>query len=66
MPGMTGAQIASEAVAAGVKVPFILLTGFGDEMRAQGGTPPGVDLLLSKPLTSNSLRNALETVFPAS
>ena len=66
MPGMTGAQIASEAVAAGVKVPFILLTGFGDEMRAQGGTPPGVDLLLSKPLTSYSLRNALETVFPAS
>ena len=66
MPGMTGAQIASEAVAAGVKVPFILLTGFGDEMRAQGGTPPGVDLLLSKPLTSSSLRKALEAVFPAS
>jgi len=65
MPGMTGAQIASEALAAGVAVPFILLTGFGDEMRAKGGTPPGVDLLLSKPLTSSLLQKALQTVFPA-
>ena len=66
MPGMTGVQIAAEAMAAGIAVRFILLTGFGDEMRAKGGTPLGVDLLLSKPLTINVLRRALGEVFPPS
>ena len=66
MPGMTGVQIAAEAKASGITVPFILLTGFGDEMRAKGGTPPGVDLLLSKPLTINVLRKALGEVFQPS
>ena len=66
MPDMTGAQIAAEALSKKIAVPFILLTGFGDEMRAKGGTPPGVDLLLSKPLTTSALRKALKTVFPDS
>ncbi len=62
MPRMTGAQLAAEVRALGVRVPIILLTGFGDEMRVKGGTPPGVDLLLSKPLTARGLREALKTV----
>jgi signal transduction histidine kinase len=62
MPAMTGSQIASEMRRRNLRVPFILLTGFGDEMRAKGGNPEGVDLLLSKPVTASGLRRALREV----
>jgi CheY-like chemotaxis protein len=62
MPAMTGSQIAAEMRRKNLRVPFILLTGFGDEMRAKGGNPEGVDLLLSKPVTASSLRRALREV----
>jgi CheY-like chemotaxis protein len=64
MPDMTGSQLASEIRAKGNKIPFILLTGFGDEMLAQGSTPPGVDLVLSKPVTSASLYQAIKKILP--
>jgi signal transduction histidine kinase len=60
MPAMTGSQIAAEMRRRSLRVPFILLTGFGDEMRARGGNPEGVDLLLSKPVTASGLRKALQ------
>jgi CheY-like chemotaxis protein len=62
MPEMTGAELAAEARSRGCSLPVILLTGFGDEMRAQGGSPPGVDLIVSKPLTAKGLREALKAV----
>lgn len=62
MPAMTGSQIAAEIRRRNLRVPFILLTGFGDEMRANGGNPEGVDLLLSKPVTASGLRRALREV----
>jgi CheY-like chemotaxis protein len=62
MPSMTGSQIAAEMRRRNLQVPFILLTGFGDEMRAKGGNPEGVDLLLSKPVTASGLRKALQAV----
>ena len=62
MPAMTGSQIASEMRLRNFQVPFILLSGFGDEMRAKGGNPEGVDLLLSKPVTAIGLRKALQAV----
>ena len=62
MPDMTGAQLASEVRSKGDKTPFILLTGFGDEMLAQGGTPPGVNLILSKPVTGLALHQAMQSV----
>ncbi len=64
MPDMTGSQLASEIRAKGDHTPFILLTGFGDEMLAQGSTPPGVDLVLSKPVTSASLYQAIKKTLP--
>ncbi len=64
MPDMTGSQLASEIRAKGDQTPFILLTGFGDEMLAQGSTPPGVDLVLSKPVTSASLYQAIKKTLP--
>jgi CheY-like chemotaxis protein len=64
MPDMTGSQLASEIRMKDDKTPFILLTGFGDEMLAQGSTPPGVDLVLSKPVTGTSLYQAIKKVLP--
>jgi CheY-like chemotaxis protein len=60
MPEMTGSQVAMEMRRRNLRAPFILLTGFGDEMRAKGGKPEGVDLLLSKPVTASGLREALK------
>lgn len=62
MPDMTGTQLAAEIRAQGKSIPFILLTGFGDEMKAQGDMPPEVDLVLGKPLTTSTLRAALLSV----
>lgn len=62
MPKMTGSELAEAMREKGFRVPLILLTGFGDEMRVRGGTPPGVDLLLSKPVTAVDLRKALQGV----
>jgi hypothetical protein len=36
-----------------------LLTGFGDLMAGSGEQPPGVDLVVSKPFTLATLRNAM-------
>jgi signal transduction histidine kinase len=62
MPGMTGAQLAAEMRAQKISVPLILLTGFGEEMRNKGGAPPGVNLLVSKPLTADGLKKAIAAV----
>jgi CheY-like chemotaxis protein len=62
MPDMTGTQLAAEIRSRGKDIPFILLTGFGDEMKAQGDMPPEVDLVLGKPLTTSTLRAALLSV----
>ena len=40
-------------------VPVILLTGFGEEMRAKGEAPECIDALLSKPPTLGRLRNGI-------
>lgn len=61
MPLMTGCELAVEMRKRSYSIPFILLTGFGDEMRAQGGNPTGVDLIVSKPLTTAGLREALRS-----
>ncbi|MEK0447535.1 MAG: hypothetical protein RLZZ399_2856 [Verrucomicrobiota bacterium] len=61
MPEMTGTELAARARQDGHTLPIILLTGFGDEIRAQGRNPPGVDLIVSKPITLKGLRGALKT-----
>ena len=43
-------------------MPIILLTGFGNMMQAAGEKPPGVDLVLAKPVTIAGLQSALASV----
>ena len=59
MPLMNGIQLASAIKALSPTTPVVLLTGFGDEMLALGGQPPGVDLVLGKPVSQSDLRRAI-------
>ena len=56
MPGMNGVQLAASIKKLAADTPVILLTGFGDEMLAAGGNPPGVDMVLGKPTSHTDLR----------
>jgi len=62
MPGMNGEQLGAAIAQCAPQTPVILLTGFGDEMRATGNHPAGIDLVLSKPVTADDLRRAIHDV----
>ena len=64
MPQMSGEQLAAAIQAVAPALPVILMTGFGDLMKADGKMPPHIRAILSKPITEESLRAALATVFP--
>jgi DNA-binding response OmpR family regulator len=59
MPEMNGDQLAAQIKLLRPDMPVILLTGFGDLMMDVGERPSGVDLVVSKPFTMTSLREAL-------
>lgn len=62
MPEMNGDQLAAEIKKRQPAQPVLLLTGFGDLMTGAGEQPPGVDLVVSKPFTLTTLRNAIARV----
>ncbi len=62
MPGLSGDQVAVAIKELKPDLPVVLLTGFGDMMKAAGEMPPGIDLILGKPLTIAGLRAALARV----
>lgn len=62
MMKMTGDVVATKAKRICPEVPIILVTGFGDMINARGLKIPGVDLVVSKPVFRETLRNALTTV----
>ena len=66
MPNMNGEQLAVALTAIDPNLPIILMTGFGDLMKASGELPPHIRAILSKPITEASLREALAKVFPGS
>jgi signal transduction histidine kinase len=59
MPEVNGDVLAAEIKKINPKQPVVLLTGFGDLMSGAGEKPEGVDLVVSKPFTLNSLRGAI-------
>ena len=65
MPEMNGEQLAAAVHAQDPDVPVILMTGFGDLMKADGELPPHICAILSKPVTLVSLREALAKALPA-
>jgi CheY-like chemotaxis protein len=59
MPEMGGDQLAAAAARLAPDKPIIMLTGFGDLMDARGEKPPGVSVLVSKPVTGDVLQRAI-------
>ncbi|MBV9998441.1 MAG: response regulator [Verrucomicrobia bacterium] len=62
MPGMTGEGFTAAARQAGVTIPILMLTGFGELMKAAGKVPPGVNKVVNKPVTIDALRSAVAEV----
>ena len=63
MPSMNGEQLASAIQANTPGLPVILMSGFGDLMKVAGELPPHISVILSKPITQTSMREALAKVF---
>jgi PAS domain S-box-containing protein len=59
MPEMNGDQLADSIKKISPQTPLIMLTGFGELMKAKEECPKGVDKLISKPLTFEGYREAL-------
>ncbi len=62
MPGMNGREVAVAAKKLAPKTSVVLLTGWGDHVRATEERPEGVDLVLGKPVKLEQLRDALHRV----
>jgi len=65
MPKMSGDQLAVAAKRLSPETPVLLLTGFGELMADQGERPEGVDLIVSKPVTLSTLRDAMAKLIAA-
>ena len=59
MPGLSGEQLATNVKKSKPGTKVIMLTGFGDDVMANGGLPQGVDRVLSKPVSCDDLRRAI-------
>ena len=59
MPDVSGDQVAEIVKSARRNTPVILLTGFGQMMKDAGECPPGVDMILGKPVTEQELVQAV-------
>ncbi len=66
MPEMSGDQLIIEIKKISPKTPLVMLTGFGELMKAKGEHPAGADYLLSKPLTFEAYREVLAKVASSS
>ncbi len=62
MPGMSGEQLAKEVKQRYPGTLVILLTGFGEEMKATGTLPEGIEMIVGKPVTGSDLRKAIHEV----
>jgi CheY-like chemotaxis protein len=61
MPQMSGDQLALRSKRVAPRVPVLMLTGLGDFMSAADERPEGVDVVVSKPITIDTLRHAIAT-----
>lgn len=66
MPDMSGDLVASSIRKGDVKIPVIMLTGFGEVMKNKREKPEGVDKILSKPVSLKELKNSIDDIFGVS
>ena len=62
MPEMSGDHMIETMKKKDPRVPVILLTGFGDIMKATDHSPEGANLVVSKPITIDGFRQAVAKV----
>ena len=62
MPRLNGIALVEAARQIIAEIPVIMLTGFGAMLLPDGERPPGVDILLSKPVTRDNLAAAIAQV----
>ena len=62
MPDMSGDSVAGEMKMINPDIPIIMVTGFGEIMKATGEKPKGVDAILSKPVTRTELNVTIASV----
>jgi len=62
MPRLNGIALVEAARQIIAEIPVIMLTGFGAMLLPDGERPPGVDILLSKPITRDNLAAAIAQV----
>lgn len=62
MPGINGDQLARAVKRRNPDTPVILLTGFGELSNAAGEKPECVDLVLGKPVSMQSLNDAIASL----
>ncbi|MDA1140564.1 MAG: response regulator [Planctomycetota bacterium] len=62
MPGMSGDHLAMRVRAIRPRMPILMLTGLGMQMRATGEVPQGVNLVLSKPISLARLQRGISVV----
>jgi CheY-like chemotaxis protein len=62
MPQLNGIALVEAARQIIAEIPVIMLTGFGAMLLPDGERPPGVDILLSKPVTRDNLAAAIAQV----
>ena len=62
MPDMSGDSVAKRMKAICPNIPIVMVTGFGEIMKATREMPSGVDIVLGKPITRTELNEALARV----
>lgn len=64
MPDISGDQLAEIIKETNPDMPIIMITGFGNLMKASGEMPNGIDYLMSKPITLGAFKEAISNVIP--
>jgi hypothetical protein len=59
MPYVNGRQVAAAVKTASPSTPVILITGWGEQLTADGDSPSQVDHIMGKPPKLNELRAVL-------
>ncbi len=62
MPGVNGDELLSAVKECSKETITILLTGFGDIMKASGEKPESVDRVVSKPVTGREMRSIISSL----
>lgn len=64
MPGLAGTQLASDLRSRGLRLPIVLVSGYGGALLARRARESGVTRVLMKPLRRDELARTLADLIP--